>query len=159
VPDVAIQTNQMSPFRLGLRTVGAEARIDLYYEYRARSVFGMGASQMSPERFRAGTCVPSRSTGSPSAVLTRAPSRRYSRAVAARTTGGHGVPGTNDAVGNDSKRVAKLERVNDVSSDWALLCAALLASACAAEEGAGERGNIPPAVYSQRVATNDVTIY
>jgi len=53
VPDVVIQTNQMSPFRLGLRTVGAEARIDLYYEYRARSVFGMGASQMSPERFRA----------------------------------------------------------------------------------------------------------
>lgn len=53
VPDVAIQTNRMSPFRLGLRTVGAEARIDLYYEYRARSVFGMGASQMSPERFRA----------------------------------------------------------------------------------------------------------
>jgi len=53
LPDVVIQTNQMSPFRLGLRTVGAEARIDLYYEYRARSVFGMGASQMSPERFRA----------------------------------------------------------------------------------------------------------
>lgn len=52
VPDVVIQTNQMSPFRLGLRTVGAEARIDLYYEYRARSVFGMG-TQMSPERFRA----------------------------------------------------------------------------------------------------------
>jgi len=53
VPDVQIQTNQMSPFRLGLRTVGAEARIDLYYEYRARSFFGMGASKVSPERFRA----------------------------------------------------------------------------------------------------------
>jgi hypothetical protein len=53
VPDVQIQTNQMSPFRLGLRTVGAEARIDLYYEYRVRSPFGMGASRMSPERFRA----------------------------------------------------------------------------------------------------------
>ncbi len=53
VPDVVIQTNQMSPFRLGLRTVGAEARIDLYYEYRVRSFFGMGAAQMSPERFRA----------------------------------------------------------------------------------------------------------
>ena len=53
VPDVTIQTNQMSPFRLGLRTVGAEARIDLYYEYRVRSFFGMGAAQMSPERFRA----------------------------------------------------------------------------------------------------------
>lgn len=53
VPDVVIQTNQLSPFRLGLRTVGAEARIDLYYEYRVRSFFGMGAAQMSPERFRA----------------------------------------------------------------------------------------------------------
>lgn len=53
VPDVVIQTNRMSPFRLGLRTVGAEARIDLYYEYRVRSFFGMGAAQMSPERFRA----------------------------------------------------------------------------------------------------------
>ncbi len=53
VPDVVIQTNQMSPFRLGLRTVGAEARIDLYYEYRVRSPFGMGVSRMSPERFRA----------------------------------------------------------------------------------------------------------
>jgi len=53
VRDVVIQTNQVSPFQLGLRTVGAEARIDLYYEYRVRSFFGMGASQISPERFRA----------------------------------------------------------------------------------------------------------
>lgn len=53
VPEVLIQTNQASPFRLGLRLVGAEARIDLYYEYRVRSPFGFGASQVSPERFRA----------------------------------------------------------------------------------------------------------
>lgn len=53
VPDVLIQTNQISPFQLGLRTVGAEARIDLYYEYRVRSLFGLGGAQVSPERFRA----------------------------------------------------------------------------------------------------------
>ncbi len=53
VRDVQIQTNQISPFQLGLPTVGAEARIDLYYEYRVRSVFGFGATQVSPERFRA----------------------------------------------------------------------------------------------------------
>ena len=53
VRDVQIETNQSSPFRLGLRTVGAEARIDLYYEYRVRSLFGFGAAQVSPERFRA----------------------------------------------------------------------------------------------------------
>jgi hypothetical protein len=53
VPDVEIQTNRFSPFQLGLRAVGAEARIDLYYEYRVRSLFGFGAAKVSPERFRA----------------------------------------------------------------------------------------------------------
>ena len=53
VREVVIQTNQVSPFQLGLRTVGAEARIDLYYEYRVRSVFGLGGAQVFPERFRA----------------------------------------------------------------------------------------------------------
>jgi len=42
----------------------------------------------------------------------------------------------------------------------ALLCAALLASACAAGGGApANETTYPPAVYSQRVATNEVTIY
>ncbi len=53
VRDLAIQTSRLSPFQLGLRTVGAEARIDLYYEYRVRSLFGLGGVRMSPERFRA----------------------------------------------------------------------------------------------------------
>jgi hypothetical protein len=53
VRDAVLQTNQISPFQLGLRTVGAEARIDLYYEYYVRSVFGMGSLQASPQRFRA----------------------------------------------------------------------------------------------------------
>ena len=53
VRDPMLQTNQISPFLLGLRTVGAEARIDLYYEYRARSFFGPGSFQVSPQRFRA----------------------------------------------------------------------------------------------------------
>lgn len=53
VRDLVLQTNQISPFQLGLRTVGAEARIDLYYEYRVRSVFGVGGAQVSPQRFRA----------------------------------------------------------------------------------------------------------
>jgi hypothetical protein len=53
VRDAALQTNQISPFQLGLRTVGAETRIDLYYEYHVRSVFGMGSLQVSPQRFRA----------------------------------------------------------------------------------------------------------
>jgi hypothetical protein len=53
VRDAALQPNQISPFQLGLRTVGAEARIDLYYEYRVRSAVGMGGLQVSPQRFRA----------------------------------------------------------------------------------------------------------
>jgi hypothetical protein len=53
VRDPMLQTNQTSPFLLGLRTVGAEARIDLYYEYRVRSLFGPGGFQVSPQRFRA----------------------------------------------------------------------------------------------------------
>jgi hypothetical protein len=53
VRDLTIQTNQLSPFQLGLRTVGAEARIDLYYEYRLRSFFGVGGFVASPQRFRA----------------------------------------------------------------------------------------------------------
>ena len=53
VRDLVLQTSQISPFQLGLRTVGAEARIDLYYEYRVRSFFGLGGVRMSPERFRA----------------------------------------------------------------------------------------------------------
>jgi len=71
--DVVIQTNQMSPFRLGLRTVGAEARIDLYYEYRVRSFFGMGAAQMSRSVSAPGTCARSRNTASPS----RSPNGKY----------------------------------------------------------------------------------
>ncbi len=53
VRDAVLQTNQISPFQLGLRTVGAEVRIDLYYEYRVRSGFGLGGLQVSPHRFRA----------------------------------------------------------------------------------------------------------
>ncbi len=53
VRDQTLQTNQISPFHLGLRTVGAEARIDLYYEYRVRPHFGLGGFRASPERFRA----------------------------------------------------------------------------------------------------------
>jgi hypothetical protein len=53
VRDLAIQTSQISPFQLGLRTVGAEARIDLYYEYHVRSLLGFGGRQVSPQRFRA----------------------------------------------------------------------------------------------------------
>jgi len=53
VRDLILQTNQISPFQLGLRIVGAEARIDLYYEYRARPHFGLGGFLGSPERFRA----------------------------------------------------------------------------------------------------------
>ncbi len=53
VRDVQIETNQISPFQLGLPTVGAEARIDLYYEYSLRSLVGFGAARVSPERFRA----------------------------------------------------------------------------------------------------------
>lgn len=53
VPDQIIQMNQRSPFRLGLRTVGAEARVDLHYEYRLGSRFGAGGPDPSPVRFRA----------------------------------------------------------------------------------------------------------
>lgn len=53
VRDLTLQTSQISPFQLGLRTVGAEARIDLYYEYRVRPRFGFGGLQSSTERFRA----------------------------------------------------------------------------------------------------------
>lgn len=43
---------------------------------------------------------------------------------------------------------------------WVLWCAALIASACVAGGVAPTPETIyPPAVYSQRVATNDVTIY
>jgi len=34
VPDFLLGTNQISPFRLDLRTVGGEVRFDLYYHYR-----------------------------------------------------------------------------------------------------------------------------
>jgi len=53
VGDVVLQTNQISPFQLGLRVVGAEARIDLYYEYRVSPRIGFGGSSFSTERFRA----------------------------------------------------------------------------------------------------------
>jgi hypothetical protein len=53
IRDLAIQTNQLSPFQMGLRTVGAEARIDLYYEYHVRSFVGFGGHHLSPQRFRA----------------------------------------------------------------------------------------------------------
>ncbi len=33
LPDTVLYTNQLSPFRLGLQTVGSEARFDLYYQY------------------------------------------------------------------------------------------------------------------------------
>jgi hypothetical protein len=34
VRDFMLRTNQISPFRLELRTVGSEARFDLYYQYQ-----------------------------------------------------------------------------------------------------------------------------
>lgn len=53
VRDQIIQLNKRSPFQLGLRTVGAEARIDLHYEYRVASGFGPGGLGRPAERFRA----------------------------------------------------------------------------------------------------------
>ncbi len=35
-PDFLLRTNQISAFRLDLRTVGGEARFDLYYSYRSQ---------------------------------------------------------------------------------------------------------------------------
>jgi hypothetical protein len=52
VRDPLLQTNQTSPFMLGLRTVGVEARVDLYYEYRLRAQLGPGG-YLAPQRFRA----------------------------------------------------------------------------------------------------------
>jgi len=34
VPDFLLHTNQISPFRLDVRTVGSEVRFDLFYQYR-----------------------------------------------------------------------------------------------------------------------------
>ena len=48
VRDVILQTNQISPFQLTLRTVGAETRIDLYYVYRAQARSGLGVAQAVP---------------------------------------------------------------------------------------------------------------
>jgi hypothetical protein len=53
VQDQMLQTNQISPFQLSLRTVGAEARFDLFYEYRLRNRSARGGFDVSPERFRA----------------------------------------------------------------------------------------------------------
>jgi hypothetical protein len=53
VRDILLQTNQISPFQLGVRTVGAEARIDLYYEYWLPGLFRLGGVEGSPQRFRA----------------------------------------------------------------------------------------------------------
>jgi hypothetical protein len=53
VRDAILQTNQISPFQLTLRMVGAEARIDLYYVYRAQTRFGFGVGQAYREQFRA----------------------------------------------------------------------------------------------------------
>jgi len=53
VRDVMLQTNQISPFQLTLRTVGAETRIDLYYVYRAQARSGLGVAQLFREQFRA----------------------------------------------------------------------------------------------------------
>ena len=53
VRDAILQTNQISPFQLTLRMVGAETRIDLYYVYRAQTRFGFGVGQTYRERFRA----------------------------------------------------------------------------------------------------------
>jgi len=33
LPDTVLSTNQISPFRMSFRTVGSEARFDLYYQY------------------------------------------------------------------------------------------------------------------------------
>ena len=53
VRDAILQTNQISPFQLTLRMVGAETRIDLYYVYRAQTRFGFGVGQAYREQFRA----------------------------------------------------------------------------------------------------------
>lgn len=53
VRDVMLQTNQISPFQLTLRTVGAETRIDLYYVYRAQARSGLGVAPLFREQFRA----------------------------------------------------------------------------------------------------------
>ena len=53
VRDAILQTNQISPFQLTLRTVGAETRIDLYYQYRAQTRLGLGVAQAYREQFRA----------------------------------------------------------------------------------------------------------
>jgi len=42
VREIVIQTNQHSPFLLQLRTLGDEARFDLYYWYYAGEAFGFG---------------------------------------------------------------------------------------------------------------------
>jgi len=34
LPDILLHTNQISPFRLDVRTVGSEVRFDLFYQYR-----------------------------------------------------------------------------------------------------------------------------
>ena len=36
LPDLLLRTNQISPFRLDLRTAGTEARFDLFYRYRSQ---------------------------------------------------------------------------------------------------------------------------
>ncbi|MEI8190491.1 MAG: hypothetical protein WCI75_12315 [candidate division NC10 bacterium] len=41
-------TNQSSPFQLGLKTAGTEARFDLYYNYRFHTDFDMSARLAGP---------------------------------------------------------------------------------------------------------------
>jgi hypothetical protein len=45
VRDILIQTNQSSPFLVQLRTLGNEVRFDMFYRYRVRGAFGMGATE------------------------------------------------------------------------------------------------------------------
>jgi len=46
--DLQILTNQSSPFQLGLKTAGTEARFDLYYHYRFDSDFDTSARLAGP---------------------------------------------------------------------------------------------------------------
>ena len=51
--DLRLSTNQVSPFRLALKTAGTEVRFDLYYDYQFQPESDMGALSAGPSVGRA----------------------------------------------------------------------------------------------------------
>jgi len=62
VRDILLQSNQVSPFLIQLRTLGDEARFDMYYWYYVRGALGVAGPGQRQVQNMAGTSARPRNT-------------------------------------------------------------------------------------------------